>query len=596
MAYGAGAWADAMRPRRSLRPRPSDRERRARVARPRAMMRAGAKSMAQTTRRDFAKSAAAAGVATALGARRACSGRTTASGSASSASATAATRCSTRFLVHEDAEVVAICDLWQPYLDFAAAKIGGAPAAVQGLPAAARPEGRRRGGRRTPDHWHALQTIHACEAGKDVYVEKPLSLRVAEGRRMVEAARKHDRVDPGRPQPPLDARSAGRRRSSCAAAAIGKVTAVRSFHIQNEWPKGIGNPPDETPPDGLRLGRVARPGAARALQPEPRLLPLPLVLRLLRRARSPTSACTTSTSRTGRSGTDAPLAVAAMGAKLAVEDNREVPDTLEALWTYPGGTLVTFSQFNANAAPADRRSSNLEFRGTKGTLYLGYGGYEIVPEDEPGQGVPGPHAARPHAQPATTSPDGRPRSSRARSTGDDGTPLHARNFLDCVRSRAALHVRHRDRATAARRRRSSRTSRSGRSRTWSGTGRPSASPTTRRRTGCSSTATARPYELPERREPACRAAIRPIATTCLMASEPMAASARRASWERPPRRAAPRPHRRCGPCTSRTARRPRGRRRGPFAGKLCFFTKPLPEMDWRRLARSVKRWASTAST
>ena len=46
----------------------------------------------------------------------------------------------------------------------------------------------------TPDHWHALQTIHACEAGKDVYVEKPLSLCVAEGRRMVEAVRKHGRV------------------------------------------------------------------------------------------------------------------------------------------------------------------------------------------------------------------------------------------------------------------------------------------------------------------------------------------------------------------------------------------------------------------
>lgn len=46
----------------------------------------------------------------------------------------------------------------------------------------------------TPDHWHALCTIHACEAGKDVYCEKPLTLTIAEGRKMVEAARKHDRV------------------------------------------------------------------------------------------------------------------------------------------------------------------------------------------------------------------------------------------------------------------------------------------------------------------------------------------------------------------------------------------------------------------
>jgi predicted dehydrogenase len=46
----------------------------------------------------------------------------------------------------------------------------------------------------TPDHWHALQTIHACEAGKDVYCEKPLTLTIAEGRKMVEAARKSARI------------------------------------------------------------------------------------------------------------------------------------------------------------------------------------------------------------------------------------------------------------------------------------------------------------------------------------------------------------------------------------------------------------------
>ena len=46
----------------------------------------------------------------------------------------------------------------------------------------------------TPNHWHSLMTIWACQAGKDVYVEKPISHNVSEGRRCVEAARKYDRI------------------------------------------------------------------------------------------------------------------------------------------------------------------------------------------------------------------------------------------------------------------------------------------------------------------------------------------------------------------------------------------------------------------
>src|SRR5262249_50188769 len=46
----------------------------------------------------------------------------------------------------------------------------------------------------TPNHWHSLMTILACQAGKDVYVEKPLSHNIVEGRRCVEAARKYNRI------------------------------------------------------------------------------------------------------------------------------------------------------------------------------------------------------------------------------------------------------------------------------------------------------------------------------------------------------------------------------------------------------------------
>ena len=78
----------------------------------------------------------------------------------------------------------------------------------------------------TPDHWHALPTIDACQAGKDVYVEKPLSLTIAEGRAMVAAAQKHNRIV----QTGSQQRSDKRFRTACElvrSGALGKLHTVR---------------------------------------------------------------------------------------------------------------------------------------------------------------------------------------------------------------------------------------------------------------------------------------------------------------------------------------------------------------------------------
>ncbi|MGD0920948.1 MAG: Gfo/Idh/MocA family oxidoreductase [Terriglobia bacterium] len=338
------------------------------------------------------------------------------------------------FLVHKDAEVVAICDLWQPYLDFAAKKIGGNPKQfkdyrkllelkdVDGVVIA------------TPDHWHALQTVHAYQAEKDVYTEKPMSLRVAEGRRMVQVARQYKRVT----------QVGFNRRSSpmCKEAAdflrdggMGKITAIRTFHIQNEWPAGIGNPPDEEPPAGFDWDAWLGPAPKVPYNRN----------RAFYRFRWFYNYSGGQVTNFGAHfvdfvhwvlGHDAPLAVTAMGAKLAIEDNREIPDTLEVLWTYPGGTLVTFSQFNANAAPADRRHGIVEVRGTKGTFHLSYEGYEIVPEEINDKVFP---ALTPLDRSLSQEyGSGRkPVIAPRKGAGDDGTTLHARNFLDCIRSRQA---------------------------------------------------------------------------------------------------------------------------------------------------------------
>jgi predicted dehydrogenase len=301
----------------------------------------------------------------------------------------------------------------------------------------------------TPDHWHALQTIHACQAGKDVYVEKPLSLCVAEGRKMVEAARRYNRVV----QVGLQRRSSAVIREAAElvrGGAIGKVTAARCFHIQNEWPKGIDNPPDGDPPPGFDWDAWLGPAPKVPYNKN----------RTFYRFRWFYSFSGGQLTNFGvhyldvihwALGQDAPLAVTAMGGKFAIDDNREIPDTLEVIWTYPGGTLVTFTQINANAAPAGLLRGEIEFRGTKGTLYVQSNGYEIVPD-----------TLTPNAFPARTPLDrsvergyrtgAAPAVEPRKATGKVLDADHARNFLDCVRSRARgncdVEVGHRDTSAA----------------------------------------------------------------------------------------------------------------------------------------------------
>ena len=242
------------------------------------------------TRRQFGKAAAAAGLGTAREAA-ASAGPTSACGWASSAWATAATRCSTpssstrtprsRPLRHPRA-----------YVDFA--DQGGGSRSGTTTTANCSSADLDAVVINTPDHWHALQMIHACQAGKDVYVEKPLSLCVAEGRAMVEAARKHKRVvqvrhstavvgllqGGGRPHPRRRHRQGHRR---------------PGFHIQNEWPKGIGNAAGRGAAGGLRLGRLAGAGTEAARTTRTARSIASAGSTTTRAGSSPTSACTTST-------------------------------------------------------------------------------------------------------------------------------------------------------------------------------------------------------------------------------------------------------------------------------------------------------------
>jgi predicted dehydrogenase len=348
------------------------------------------------------------------------------------------------FLKHKQSKVVAICDVYRPYLEAAAKKAGGSPALHDDHRALLDSKDVDAVVIATPDHWHAIHMIDACQAGKDVYVEKPLALTISEGRKMVEAAKKTGRVV----EVGLQRHSSEMCRKAVEvvkSGGLGKVTVARCFHVLNESPMGIGKSPAGPPPAGLDWERW--------------LGPAPQVPYSANRCHykfrwfwdySGGQLTNFGTHYLDQIqwilGREAPRTVTAVGGKFADFDDREIPDTLEVIWTYEGGTMVTFSQFNATGAPSSARSADVEVRGTLGTLYQNYSLVEVVPEQ-----------VRLHPVPARSPLDRRPpegteaQAAALKIPGKIDDADHALDFLTCVKSRAkpACDIETGHRATTA---------------------------------------------------------------------------------------------------------------------------------------------------
>jgi predicted dehydrogenase len=116
----------------------------------------------------------------------------------------------------------------------------------------------------TPDHWHARMTILACQAGKDVYCEKPLSQTIHEGHNMREAARKYNRIV----QVGTQRRSGQHFREAVefvAGGGIGKACEIKAWIYQVR--PSIGRPADGTPPAGVDYDAWLGPAPARPFNP-----------------------------------------------------------------------------------------------------------------------------------------------------------------------------------------------------------------------------------------------------------------------------------------------------------------------------------------
>ncbi len=337
-----------------------------------------------------------------------------------------------------DAELAAVCDVYAPRVDRARADCGGSAAGYADFRKLLDDKNIDAVVISTPDHWHALATILACAAGKDVYVEKPMTLFVREGRWMTTAARRYKRIVLVGTQ----GRSATHFKEAIPLVReghVGKIHSVRFSAYRNIMP-GFGRPPDSDPPAGLDYDLWLGPAPRRPYNHN----------RVLYHFRWFWDYSGGQMTNLGAHDLDlvhwimqvkGPKTVYSAGGRYALEDKGETPDTQDAIWEYPGFTVeASFREASSGRRPGGGTASSLagvQFCGTKGILAASRGGYEFVPDMKivPESAIP-PWSNPPgHPQAANIKPEPYSEARRGRGTSPEPMDLHARHFLDCVKSR-----------------------------------------------------------------------------------------------------------------------------------------------------------------
>jgi len=289
----------------------------------------------------------------------------------------------------------------------------------------------------TPDHWHALMTMMACAAGKDVYVEKPLTLFVREGRWMIDVAKRYKRVI----QVGVQNRAAPnfqRAREFVQQGKLGQIVAVQDSYYRNLMP-GFGNPPDQEPPKELDWDLWLGPAPARAYNPN----------RGIYHFRWIWDYAGGQMTNLGQhsldivqwfTGVNAPKSVYSTGGRFYLKDNMETPDSQDVLIDYPGFTGVCQYR-EATQGREGLGMGGVVFYGTHGMMTVGRSGYEVFPDRKVNPfntmaGILGGHPAG-GPQPVPEPKDQFWTEKKKDATGDGARDyvLHARNFLECIRSR-----------------------------------------------------------------------------------------------------------------------------------------------------------------
>ncbi|MEO6810323.1 MAG: Gfo/Idh/MocA family oxidoreductase [Isosphaeraceae bacterium] len=275
-----------------------------------------------------------------------------------------------------DVRVAAVCDVYEPHTMRAKEAAGGKPDTYGDFRKVLDRKDIDAVVIATPDHWHALATIHACQAGKDVYCEKPLTYSIAEGRAVVNAANKYKRVT--QMGNLIHASESYHRMAEIVQSGVlGQITKARVWMASNS--EGLGNPANTAPPEGCDYDFWLGPAPKRDFNSN-RFLFTWRYFWDYAGGQLTDFVCHLVDPVHWGMQVDAPETITATGGRYALKDNAETPDTLEVAYHYAKGFDLVWSHISNNAHGFEGRGAGIEFQGTNGTLHGHYNDFKIIPE------------------------------------------------------------------------------------------------------------------------------------------------------------------------------------------------------------------------
>ena len=286
----------------------------------------------------------------------------------------------------------------------------------------------------TPDHWHGLMTIWACQAGKDVYVEKPISFTIEEGRKMVQAARKYNRVV----QAGLNMRSSSGTRSAVKYLHEGNLGDVyRSKAVIYKGRASIGKTKDSPIPKGVHWDLFLGPAPYRPFNMNRFHYGWHFFWDTSTADMGNTGVHLIDVSRWGMNKRVHPVKIHCAGGLYVWDSDQETPNVQTASIEYADGSIMDIEVTNLYTHPIGGILGTGNFFYTNEGYLSSANGYEAVR----GQFVPRTPDVdsngidRRASNVSFPARKYEPRTNMSKWEGKVETISHFQNFIDCVRSR-----------------------------------------------------------------------------------------------------------------------------------------------------------------